>query len=146
MEIPESIKRLYRHWEAHTNSHRVAISGIPQGIQRFINERIKIWERKTFGGQPPYTKDLILAHYRFCNIFREFDRQTIEIHSLLNPLRHDFPLWLMNMFYARMVARPETLRSVGLLSFEPSANQSLYKRLVDLPRPRHFSQCSIMTY
>jgi len=80
---------------------------VPKHLLWFINERVQIWEKKTSGKELPYTNDSILSHYRFCNIFRELDRQTIEIHSQLNPLRDDFPLWLLNMFYARMVARPE---------------------------------------
>lgn len=97
---------------------------------------MRVWEQKTAGKEPPYTHDPILSQYRFCNIFRELDRQTIELHTLLNPLRDDFPLWLLNMFYARLVARPETLRSAGLLSFDKKKNQELYARLVASPRPR----------
>jgi hypothetical protein len=40
------------------------------------------------------------------------------------------------MFYARMVARPATLRSIGLLSFDVAENQALYTRLMNSARPR----------
>lgn len=106
-------------------------------IEWFINERLEIWKKKTAGEKPPYTRDSILSQYRFCNIFREFDRQTIEFHTLLNPLRNDFPLWLLNMFYCRMVARSETIRAVGLLSFDEVHNKELYARLMRSPRPRY---------
>ena len=143
MEIPDNLKILYRHWSFHTEkksvSKKVSVfedSKLLSDIVWFIEERIKIWKKKVSGEKPPYTKDTILSQYRFCNIFREFDRQTIEFHTLLNPLRDNFPLWLLNMFYCRMVARTETIKNVGLLSFDDVENKKLYKRLMDSPRPR----------
>ena len=136
MELPLQLKDLYRHWELHTGTSIEPDSGVSKEIGWFINERMRIWEQKTSGKAPPYTRDAILSTYRFCNIFRELDRQTIEIHTLLNPLRDDFPLWLLNMFYARMVARPETLRFAGLLSSDEKENQEVYERLINSPRPR----------
>ncbi len=137
MELPVPLKTLYRHWPLHTTTNAKSGPPVPKDIQQFVAERIRIWEQKTLGKEPPYTQDPVLSHYRFCNIFRELDRQTIEIHTLLNPLKGDFPRWLMNMFYARMVARPETTRAVGLLSFDGKENQRLYERLVVSPRPRY---------
>ncbi|TAK57765.1 hypothetical protein EPO17_01070, partial [Patescibacteria group bacterium] len=102
----------------------------------FIDKRIQIWKKKIGGEKFPYTNDPILSQYRFCNIFREFDRQTIEFHTLLLPLREDFSLWLLNMFYCRLVARPETIESVGLLSFDKRVSKTLYKKLITSSRPR----------
>jgi 5-hmdU DNA kinase-like protein len=137
MELPADIKGLYRHWELHTAKSSGSTKLVPREVRWFIDERIRIWEQRVSGKEPPYTKDPVLSHYRFCNIFRELDRQTIEIHTMLNPLRSDFPLWLLNIFYARMVARPETLRHVGLLSFDKGHNKRLYKKLIRSPRPRY---------
>jgi hypothetical protein len=137
MELPEEIKNLYRHWKFHTEkSKKEGYLPLPEEVLWFINERISIWEQKISGALPPYTQDLVLSKYRFCNIFRELDRQTIEIHTLLNPIRENFSLWLLNMFYARMVARPETLYSTGLLSFDKKENQKVFKKLSNHPRPR----------
>ena len=140
MELPQNLKKLYRHWGRYVAVHPVAGAiniPVPDEMKWFIDERIRIWERKTSGAEPPYTDDLILSTYRFCNIFRELDRQTIEYHTLLNPLRDDFPLWLMNMFYCRLVARPDTVRAVGLLSFDEKENATLYERLMRSSRPRY---------
>ncbi len=41
------------------------------------------------------------------------------------------------MFYCRLVARPETIRNVGLLSFDILENQSLYERLSQHARPKY---------
>lgn len=138
MELPDHLKDLYRHWPLHTVSReKNSDPHVPEEILQFVKERVSIWKKKTQKGTPPFTKDPILAQYRFCNILRELDAQTIEFHTLLNPLRDDFPLWLLNMFYCRMVARPETIRSVGLLSFDEKKNAELYEKLIVSPRPRY---------
>lgn len=144
MEIPKDLKSLYRHWDFHTS---VDLGGEVRGLnvdqevfaqmQWFIRERMKIWGCKTDGRPLPYTDDVILQKYRFCNIYREFDRQTIEFHRLLNPLRDNFPLWLLNMFYCRMIARTETISEIGLLSFDLKQNEALYQRLIEQPRPKY---------
>jgi hypothetical protein len=144
MELPQELKALYRHWPGHTCARKAGSSNEvfadPQlflDISAFVSERMRIWEKKYLGQPAPFTTDPILGEYRFCNILRELDRQTIEFHTLLNPLREDFPLWLLNMFYCRMVARPETVRGVGLLSFNTEENEALYKRLLAHPKPRY---------
>src|SRR5690242_2004233 len=99
MELPKKIKRLYRHWPSHTEYRKklqelnkiIKNEALTKQISFFINERIKIWKKKTLRTNPPYTKDSVLSKYRFCNIYREFDRQTIEFHTLLNPVRDNFP-------------------------------------------------------
>lgn len=137
MELPIHLKNLYRHWSLHVAEQPKSCEGVlPEEICWFIGERMHVWEKKMVGLPRPYTDDPILSKYRFCNILRELDRQTIEFHMLLNPLREDFPLWLLNMFYCRMVARPETVASVGLLSFNAKENESVYQKLLAHPRPR----------
>lgn len=148
-ELPANLKELYKHWEFHTlrQAQRPDATDRPvvdpvettelfTELKNFINERNSIWKKKTSGEVAPFTNDPILSKYRFCNIFREFDRQTIEFHTLLNPLRGDFSLWLLNMFYYRMVANTETIKHVGLLSFDPKHNEEVYNRLMNSPRPR----------
>lgn len=142
MEVPLHLKTLYRHWGLHTEKPKQTLNNpranpeVLDAMCWFIEERMRIWELKTKNSPLPYSEDSVLSRYRFCNIFRELDRQTIEFHTLLNPLRNDFPLWLLNMFYCRMVARPETIHSVGLLSYDTREYDSLYKQLTTTPRPR----------
>lgn len=143
MELPGNIKSLYRHWAYHaeTPSEVVHANDFPHpeiltDIEWLIHERMRIWKQKISCAPRPWTQDPILDTYKFCNIFREFDRQTIEFHALLKPLCDDFPLWLLNIFYCRMVARPETILHTGLLSYEKSENNDLYKKLMASPRPR----------
>lgn len=141
MELPKHIRDLYHHWPRHVGVSEqgsdLADLAIVKEICDFAHERIDIWKKKVSGATLPFTDDPILQKYRFCNVFREFDKQTIAIHALLNPLRNNFPLWLLNMFYCRMVARPETVEQVGLLSFDDGENRALHRRLVASPRPRY---------
>lgn len=144
MELPLELKSLYRHWPLHVNrkpsispSEIFTDKQLQSDISSFISERISIWKKKTSRELPPYTDDPILSQFRFCNIFREFDKQTIAFHKLLNPLRDDFPLWLLNMFYCRLVARPETILHTGLLSFDENENEVFYRKLMESPRPRY---------
>ena len=143
MELPKHIRDLYRHWPRHvvrvSGSQKSDLADLPivKEICDFVHERLSIWQKKISNEPMPYTNDPILQKYRFCNVFREFDKQTITIHTMLNPLRDDFALWLLNMFYCRMVARPETIESVGLLSFDLEKNSKLYHRLITSSRPRY---------
>ena len=144
MELPENLKELYRHWHSHTEWERSEVSPPPfeeerllSDISWFVLERMRMWEKRTRGEDAPYSDNPILATHRFCNIYRELDRQTIEFHTLLNPLRNDRALWLLNMFYCRLVARPETIRFTGLLSFDKKNNERVRKKLLQAPYPRY---------
>lgn len=143
MELPDDLKNLYRHWKEHTpeSIHQGQLTDVindkqlAENLTSFIDERMNIWIKKYSGRPAPYTHDPILRQFRFCNILRELDRQTIEYHTLLLPLRDNFPLWLLNMFYARMVARPDTVRDVGLLSFDSGENERVLRNLRQHAKP-----------
>ena len=142
MEIPDDLKTLYKHWERHTeerysNSKIDLDQTVFEQMYLFISKRMRVWEKKQTNVLLPYTTDPILSKYRFCNIYRELDRQTIEIHTLLKHLEQDFDLWLLNVIFCRMVCRPETVRQVGFLSYDAEQNKRVFEKLVNLPRPRY---------
>lgn len=144
MELPDELKGLYKHWSVHAQHQaepveitNFANASLLSDILWLIQERMAIWERKILGESPPFTSDPILSKYRFCNIYRELDRQTIEFHTLLNSYRDDFSLWLLNMFFCRMVARPKTIQQVGLLNFSEENNKKVYQRLLELEKPKY---------
>lgn len=138
MEIPKNLKTLYKHWETHTMQPPVtSASELPEELIWFVSERMKIWEKKQNGELPPYTKDAILQKYRFCNIYRELDRQTINIHTHLKNLEKDFPLWLLNLAFHRFICKPTTVKKVGLLTFSSENNEKVYRNLVNLPKPKY---------
>lgn len=145
-EIPVELRNLYKHWEKHTNNinkengiERKIDKNILKEIQLFASERMHIWKKRSENQQPPYTKDTILQDYRFCNIYRELDRQTIEIHTLLKPLQEDFDLWLLNLFFFRFVCNTTTVKEVGFLSYERTNNEGVYEKLLHKPRPKYGS-------
>lgn len=143
MEIPNELKTLYKHWEYHTHSPLTNTQNIDlnnpniEGIKKFVTERMKIWEKKYTNQQPPYTEDKLLQTYRFCNIYRELDKQTIQIHTILRELQNDFDLWLLNLAYCRYICKPETVLKTGLLSFNSENNQKAYTKLKELPSPKY---------
>ncbi len=147
MEIPDDIKKIYKHWKYHTKNktktkksksknNLFSDPALEKHIKWFIKERINIWKNKINNKKIPYTKDLVFQKYRFCNIFREFDKQTLEFHRILNPHRKDFSIWLLNMFYFRMVANIDTINKLGLLDFDLKNNKTFYKNIINLPSPK----------
>lgn len=142
MELPTEIKTLYKHWDYYTKKPKVNNSvsidpDVYKEIVKFVNERILIYEKKVNDRAKPYTTDPILANYRFCNIYRELDRQTIYYHKLLRPYEDNYELWLLNMLFCRSVARTETIDLIGLLSFDKQNNKKVFKNLVSMQTPKY---------
>jgi hypothetical protein len=79
----------------------------------FVIERQRIYVRRASGKSAPWTKDPILAKYRFCNVYREFDRVTLWIAKYWRDPHMDHPdLWFA-MVIARLVNYPFTLAQMG---------------------------------
>lgn len=142
MQIPDQLLSIYRHWEYHLIPELVKVQDIQLDkqllvqIDEFVTERMRIWEKKTTGELPPFTTDPILRDFRFCNIYRELDKQTIYLHTQLQEMRSDFALWLLNVIFFRFICRSETIDQVGWLNFDPKHNQQVYEKLMNLDRPR----------
>lgn len=52
----------------------------------WINERHRIYLNKEAGRSFPWTKDKILQTYKFTNVFRELDAETLKFHERIDPL------------------------------------------------------------
>jgi len=142
MEVPDNLKDLYKHWDTHTkqntsNSSIAVNTEVLNQIYPFIIERMLIWESKVQNKKTPYTKDKILSKYKFCNIYRELDRQTIEIHSSLKFIENEFELWLLNIIFHRMVCKPSTIKKIGLLTYKIEKNKEIFKKLTNLSKPKY---------
>lgn len=141
MEIPKRLIGLYRHWGRHAAFRPTGArpAGLDENlfgrVAAFAAERQRVWERKR-RGEARLTDDPVLGRFRFCNVYRELDRQTIEIHEWLAPLRGDLEAWALNLAVARMVARPETSRAIGFLR-PGEDNPAARDTLLALPRPRY---------
>lgn len=144
-ELPTELRNLYKHWEKHVNftqhitKENILDKNLLKEIELFSAERMHVWYGRYIDKKPPYTNDPILDHYRFCNMYRELDRQTIEIHTSLNHLRGDFDLWLLNVAFHRFICKPDTVKEIGLLSYDNNKNMEVYEKLSALPRPKYGS-------
>ena len=78
----------------------------------WVEEREQMRLRRERGGDAPYTIDLILAKYRFCNVRREDDRVTGWIRDhIRGPFSNHPHLWFM-LCIARQINWPPTLRAL----------------------------------
>lgn len=60
-----------------------------QRLKKFywwINERHRIYLNKIDGKEWPWTKDKIMQEYKFTNVFRELDAETIKFHERIDSL------------------------------------------------------------
>jgi len=75
----------------------------------WCREREAIRQRKAAGDAPPWTRDPILAAYRFCCVRREDDATTVWIRkNIREPFATDRYLWLM-LCIARQINLPDSL-------------------------------------
>ncbi len=140
MEIPPELKSLYNHWQKHTLRPKPSVNEFDQtklkDIEAFATERMLVWERKQ-EELSELTKDPILKSYRFCNIYRELDKQTILLHKKIQHLTKEPELWFLNALFFRLIARPETIDVIGLLSFDEKNNKAVMSKLLSSPSPKY---------
>jgi len=81
-------------------------------LARFMEERHRIYLRRSSGQPGPWTQDPILRDNRFCNIFRELDRVTIWVReNIREPFASHDHLWFM-LAIARYINWPPTLKAL----------------------------------
>jgi len=78
----------------------------------FVIERHAVYERKTRGEPWPWTKDPVLQEYRFCNVYRNLDKQTLLIHGKWLDNNSDQDVWFA-MVVARLVNWWPSLEEIG---------------------------------
>lgn len=84
-----------------------------EALCEFIRKRHNIYRLRKAGEPWPWTSDPILQKYRFCNVYRNLDKETVLIHdNWLTPHREDPDVWFA-MVVARLVNWWPTLESVG---------------------------------
>ena len=82
-------------------------------LWRFIHKRHSIYCRRVGGATKPWTDDLILQSYRFCNMYRELDTETQWIaQNWRTPHAENPDLWFA-MVVARLLNWHETLDELG---------------------------------
>lgn len=84
-----------------------------KGLVAWIIERQAIYERRVAGQPKPWTKDVILRDFKFCNVYREQDKTTVWIkNNWRDPGAKQEDLWFA-MVVARLLNRPSTLEALG---------------------------------
>lgn len=78
----------------------------------WINERSAILVRKNKGLEKPWTDDIILSSYRFCNVHREDDTVTQWIAKNWREPNTDEPDLWFSMCIARLVNLPACLKDL----------------------------------
>ena len=108
---------IYRHRHKYTNyqydfsAYDLNLDLDDEVVQKFwayAEKRMNIYTQKFQKLPKPRTDDPVLANYKFCNVYRELDRQTIYIHTKLQYLRDDFESRLLNLMIFRFIAKIET--------------------------------------
>lgn len=82
-------------------------------VAAFIHEREKVRRAKMLDKPKPWTNDVILQNYRFCNINREHDKVTRWINDNWRKPYADHPNLWFAMCLARQINLPETLEEIG---------------------------------
>jgi hypothetical protein len=78
----------------------------------FVSEREAIRLQKAEGKPAPWTSDVVLGHYRFCNVRRKHDRVSEwVIENIIKPYEGNSHLWFM-LACARWVNWPPTLQAL----------------------------------
>lgn len=123
MNYAHRASRIYKHWYKYQQDPRdksglCAInSKAEQEFWDFVQARMEVFWKKDQGIPYPWTEDEIISKNRFCNVYRELDRTTLELHELAQPVLHDLELSLLNFSYMRWVGLPEIISKIGLLNF-----------------------------
>lgn len=87
---------------------------------QFLVERENIRLRKAAGQKPPYTDDVILQSYKFTNVYRKYDRTSMElIKNFYEPNCHnDRRTILMNAALFRYFGTYEFANVVGWQTYD----------------------------
>lgn len=105
--------------------------------QYWVLQRELIRVRRWAGKPPPWTTDLILAEYRFCNVRREDDRVTVWLRKNVREAYVGNPNLFFMLCLARLINWPPTLFEVmqrGLWPVEAYRSEALTDLLEERAR------------
>lgn len=100
----------------------------------YARERMSIWYKKGNNEAKPRTQDPILAKYRFCNVYRELDIQTIFIHTTLAWIKDNLKLRFLNLIIFRCIESIETFAMVW--PHDGIHGDDRYHKITTTARPR----------
>lgn len=76
----------------------------------WINERHRIYLQRQKGKPWPWTNDPILQEFKFTNVFRELDKETIRLHKRIDPMAKRFKFYSIILF--RLFNRADTYDAI----------------------------------
>lgn len=82
---------------------------------KFIQERHYIWlDRFIYKNEAPWTNDVILNNYKYTNVYRELDRNTVwYLINICNSNTMDFSTKVFNTFVYRLINNPDLIYEAG---------------------------------
>lgn len=83
-------------------------------LLRFMRERHRIHQHRQMGLPKPWTTDPILQQYRFCNVYRELDTETVWIRENWREPLAEHGYLFFPMLVARVVNWHETLEEMSI--------------------------------
>jgi len=92
---------------AQTEKQSIVGSSVRSAFYTWMEARHDIYERRAQGRKPPWTDDPILASYRFCNVYRELDKNTVQLREINR-------MGTFGIFVYRLFNRHETFEECGL--------------------------------
>ena len=110
------------------------MTDIQQLFVRFVEERERVRQLRKAGHPAPWTHDVLLRDYRFCNVNREHDAVTLwvaeHVRNKAKELRWTLAETVAQIHFARTFNEPPVLADVGLLSPKPDATVRRLAKLV----------------
>lgn len=98
----------------------------------FVNERYNIYINKEIKKLNfPYTNDLILQQYHFCNISRKLDKTTIYLYELFKDKENKIEL-LFNIIIHRLFSKKQTSENLKYISLEDFNDIDFLLQLYDI--------------
>jgi len=93
----------------------MALTPVEFRFKKFIFNRHSASLAKTAGlPREQWTKDAIIAKYRFCNVYRKLDRVTVWLdHHWLGPYADERDLWFQTIV-GRLINEPDALQALRL--------------------------------
>ena len=79
----------------------------------WITERHNIYIRRQSGQSKPWTGDVVLQSYKFCNVFRELDTTTIWTKEWIRDVHAKHPYLWFAFCVARRINLPDTLNNIA---------------------------------
>ncbi len=120
-------------------------------LKKWIGERYGIHLRKDVEGESaPWTEDVVLRNYRFCNVRREHDRESRWlIRNVCEDDNLSYENKLLNCILFRLINKSNTIRLFEVLDFDNLDYGAIEAGLVDFgnmnPNYVYFSSAFFMS-